>query len=387
MKILQVIPSYFPAHSYGGPITSTHELCKNLVKKGIHTKVLTTNSCGKTKLDVETNKDLKAENVDVIYCPSKTSYYLSISFVKEILRHIKSYDIIHIHSIFTYTTFAAALAAQVHKRPYIVDPFGALNKDMIKFKGGIKKTIYLKLIDRQILNKAEFIHVASEFEKEKAAGLGFDPGKIAVINRGIDTKAYSQYGEEIYEAFPILRDKKIILFLGRIHPIKGLDLLISSYAETVKKYGETILVIAGPIEDEKYYGRLKTLAEEKNLTKKILFTGMVTGKIKASLLNKIYMFILPSISESFGVSILEAMACKKPVILTKNIGLAEQVIRAKAGIISDKSKEELVKAMDCLLSDETKAKEMGLKGYETADREFSWDKITNDMIRLYEKIL
>ncbi|MBN1405141.1 MAG: glycosyltransferase, partial [Candidatus Omnitrophica bacterium] len=261
MKILHVMPSYIPAYRYGGPIKAVHELCKALVKRGVGTSVFTTNIDLEKRLDVPLNNQQDVEGVKVTYFRVNfpASYCYSRDLHKAMETQAHKFDVVHIHSVFLYPTYAAVCCCRHQGIPYIINPFGALDPDMIKLKNAVVKNIYIKLIERRNIINAAAVHTASIYEKEQFLALGFNV-PVAVVPRGLNLEDYvsAQPPKDIRKDYPQLDGKKLILFLGRIHQKKGLDLLAEGLKKVVDNRKDVCLVIAGPDEDN-YAGKIKRL--------------------------------------------------------------------------------------------------------------------------------
>jgi len=141
MKILHIVPSYIPAYNYGGPIKAVHSLCASLVKHGVDVSVFTTNIDQDGDLKVPLNKPVDMDGVKVYYYPVTfpRAYCYSGELGSAVRERIPEFDIVHTHSVYLYPTAIASLWSRRHKKPYILNPFGALDPSMIKLKKQFKK--------------------------------------------------------------------------------------------------------------------------------------------------------------------------------------------------------------------------------------------------------
>ena len=389
MKILHIIPSYVPAYSFGGPVKAVHELCKGLVRRGLDVSVFTTNITLEKNPNIPLNIPQDMDGVKVTYYPVTfpRSYCYSKQLADAIKERIAEFDILHIHSVYRYTTFIAARLCDHYKKPYILNPFGALDPSMIKLKSRLKKTLYIKLVESRAISNAKAIHVASRYEKDNYEMLGFKTPAI-VIPRGVDLSEYSdcvKY-QDLRKRYPKLSGKKIILFLGRMHPKKGLDLLAKAFKKIVNKREDAFLIIAGS-GDEGYVSKIKNLFRKNGLSKHVLFTGMLLDSDKLSALYGSDLFVLPSYGENFGIAVLEAMACGLPVIITNKVGLFHDVKEYRTGIITNCDQKEIAKATLTLLNDESMRKAMGENGRRLAKDIFTNDEVADRAARVYREIL
>jgi len=389
MKILHVMPSYIPAHRYGGPIKTTHELCRALAEHGQEVSVFTTNADQEKRLNVPLAEEQSIEGVRVTYYPlgPMSRYYYCRDLAKALKRHVSDFDIVHIHSVFLYTTFIAAYWCRKKDIPYIINPFGALDPDMIKLKSALIKKFYIAIIEKKNVEKAALIHAASLYEKEHFLSLGIN-APVVVVPRGLKIEEYAPrgLGRNLYERWPQLKGKKVILFLGRIHFKKGLDLLAAAFKGVVEKRKDVYLVIAGP--DEKgYTGEIKDMFRRMGLADYVVFIGMLLGKDKLSAFHDSDIFALTSYGENFGLAVLEAMACSLAVVVTSCVGICKDVEESEAGIVTDCEPGQITNALLRLLDNKELRKSMGEKGRRLSEEKFNWDKIADDMIEVYSKII
>jgi glycosyltransferase involved in cell wall biosynthesis len=388
MRILHITPSYLPAYEFGGPVKTVHELCAALVKKGIDVSVFTTNITLEDRKDIEVNKEYIKDGVKVTYFPISFpgQYCYSARLAETLNRRIQDFDIIHLHSVYRYTTLAGAGLCQRHNKPYILNPFGALDPSMIKLRSSFKKSLYIKLIESRAINGAKAIHVASQYEKENFEKLNFKTPAI-IIPRGINLSEYSDSVKYQYlkRKYPELSGKKIILFLGRIHQKKGFNLLAAAFKRVVNQ-NDAILVVAGWGEGG-YVDKVKRLFKGYGICENVIFTNMLLGEDKLSAFFSSDIFILPSYGENFGIAALEAMACGLPVVTTDCVGLSPDIDEYKAGIITDCDAVEIAEALHSLLDSEDLRKSMGENGKRLVRDRFTLDKMAGRMFDMYKTVL
>lgn len=385
MRVLHVTPSYIPAYRYGGPVKAVHELCRALARKGIDVTVFTTDVDQGGRLGVPLNQAIEMEGVKVFYYPVKLmwSYCYSKKLSEAIKKHLYETDIVHIHSVYLYPTLAAARWCRKHKTPYLINPFGALDPAMIKLKGRVKKTLYIKFIERHNINNARAIHVCSDYEKENVLSLNFDV-PVITVPRGIEPQEYRKPDNpvDLRKKYPDLRGKRIVLFLGRIHRKKGLDLLACAFRRIIKDRDDVRLVIAGSGED-RYVNKVKKIFRKGNINGKTIFTGMLLGPQKLSAFYSSDIFVLPSYGENFGIAALEAMACGVPVVTTNRVGLSADIDECRAGIVTDCDSKKIADAISSLLVDNKLRETMGENGRKLAENRFTWNDIADKMIGVY----
>jgi len=391
MKILHIIPSYLPAKLASGAIKPTHYLNKALVEKGIEVVVYTMNIDGNKKLDVPLGKEVNLDGVKVFYFPMTfRPWQYSYKLHQALAKSVKDFDLIHITSVFLSVSTLGAYYAKKFNKPYIISPHGSLMNEPLRNRN-TKKQIYISLIERKNLTDASAIHFTVETEKEEYIKAGLSLKKTIIIPNGLDIEEFNTITRDsathFKEKFGIAPDKKIILFLGRLHRIKGLDTLIPAFAEIIKKEPKAVLVLAGP-DDENYKREVLKFIDEVNLrTSDIVFTGMLVGEDKTAVYKESDVFVLPSYSENFGMVVVEAMYSCLPVVITKYVGIAPEIIKNNAGIVIKKSEKELTEAILKILNNPALAQKMGESGKRLVETEFSPGKIADKWIEKYKNII
>lgn len=385
MKILHVVPSYLPATRYGGPIYSVHGLCKGLESLGHEVHVFTTNVDGDQDSNVPLERPVDLDGVKVWYFPSRhlRRLYWSSPMGRALSREIKSFDLMHLHSIYLWPTWAAARAARKNNVPYIVSPRGMLVKELIRRKSRFAKTAWIRLIEKKNLERAAALHMTSQIEADEAARFGFRLPPIFVISNGINMQQSGNYVADISPAITsVITMKPFILFLGRVNWEKGLDRLIPALPYVPDMH----LVIAGN-DEENYRPTLDALAGKYGVSERLTFVGPVLGAGKTALLKHAILLVLPSYSENFGIVVLEAMAVGCPVVVTPEVGAADIVTKTGAGLVLNGNPEVLGKGINEMLLNSQLLKEMGERGKKAVAEQFTWTAIAKQMENAYKEIL
>jgi len=213
--------------------------------------------------------------------------------------------------------------------------------------------------------------------------------KIAIIPNGIDLSEYAELPPKgvFKKKFNIPEDKKIILYLGRIHITKGIDFLVRAYAYLINEmhFKDAVLVIAGP--DDGYLKEVRELTDRLGVSKRVLFTGPLYGRDKLEAYVDSEFYVLPSRYETFPMTILEAYACGKPVIASNIGGLRELVDDGKTGLLIDVGDvDQLARAIFSLLNNEVEIKEMGSMGRQYVKSNFSIEKVVEKLEKVYEEV-
>lgn len=388
MKILHIVPTYFPACRQGGPISSVHYLNKWLVKKGVDVTVYTTNIDGPCVLDVPLNQLVNVDDVKVFYFPvTFRPWQYSYSLHRFLAKNVDNFDAVHITSTFLAASTLGAYYSKKFNKPYIISPRGNL---MIEPLSGssLKKKIYLFLVENRNLAAASLIHFTVEAEKEEYLKAGLPFKKAVVIPNGLDTEEFNKRPHFGFfrKKFGIGDNKKIVLFIGHLNWIKGFDTLIPAFAEVVKKNPDAILVLVGG-DEKRYKKEIEKLIETKKLRNQVLFTGVLIGDDKIAVFQDSDVFVMPSYSESFGMAIVEAMYFRLPVVITESVGIAPSVKKATTGLVIKKNEKQLAEAMLRILNNPDLAKKMGENGRKLIETEFFISAVAEKFIKAYNDII
>lgn len=362
MKILHVVPTYLPAFRYGGPIVAVHGLCKALAARGHHVDVFTTNVDGPGTVDVPVATPVERDGVQIRYYPSPLPrVYWSPAMRKALATETSKYDVVHIHAVYLWPGVAAARAARRHDVPYVISPRGMLVPELIRRKSRLAKTLWLRLVERRGLAHAAAIHFTSRLEREEAARVGVPLPSPFVVPNGIDLEPQPD----------VAREERMLLFLGRLSWKKGLDVVISA----LPRLPDVRFVIAGN-DEEDLTPRLRELASRVGVADRVEFAGAVYGPAKQELLARATLFVLMSRSENFGNAVLESLAMETPVVVSAEVGLAEDVARARAGIVG-------FEGVESLLRDADRRSEMGQNGRKLVESRFAWPRVAEEMEMQY----
>ena len=410
MKILHVVSSYWPAFEFGGPINSVYLLNKFLVKNRVGLAVYTTNAGLRKNKEIPLKKEVDLDGVKIFYFPYYGYVHWTFSPVLfwALAKNIKNFDMIHITGVWNFPVLAAAFWARVYKKPYIISPRGSLMAEPLSKKSRFKKKTFLFLFVERFLKNASAIHFTVETEKEEYIKAGLSLKETIIIPNGLDIEEFNTITRDsathFKEKFGIAPDKKIILFLGRINWKKGFDTLIPAFAEVIKKEPKAVLVLAGP-DDENYKREVLKFIDEANLRTSdvqklkasiqtsinqranIIFTGMLVGEDKIAAFQESDVFVLPSYSENFGMAVAEAMVFGLPVIVTKGVGISNEVEKVGAGIVIEKNEKELSEAILKILNNPALTRKMGESGKRLVEIEFSPGKIADKWIEKYKNII
>jgi glycosyltransferase involved in cell wall biosynthesis len=382
MRVLHVVPSYIPAWRYGGTIHAVHGQCRGLARRNVDVHVYTTNVDGDRDSDVPLEIPVELDGVQVTYFPSRRlrRLYYSPRMADALKGRVREFDLVHLHSVFLWPTWAAARRAAQEGVPYIIAPEGMLVRELIRRKSRLVKKLWIALIERRSLRRAAGIQTTSPRELEEYRSFGFESVEPFLLPHGIDLgELQAPSGKP--PAPPEGRRARIV-FLGRVSWEKGLDRLIPSLVHSP----DVELVVAGN-DESGYTAAMTGLARSEGVLDRVVFAGPVHGEEKWKLLRSAALVALPSYSENFGMAAMEAMAVGRPVVVTPEVGIADIVRESDSGIVVDGAPGIMGPAIDALLNDAGQLKSKGNNGRRIIEKRYTWDHIASEMRNKYEEIL
>lgn len=379
MKILFAIPFFSP--SYGGTVNSVFLLSKCLSKRGHKISIITSD----LNYDKNYVKTLEELGVSIIpfHCVVNFGLFIYTPSLKKWLRNnIQDYDIVHLHSYRTYINIQVSKYANKKNIPLILQAHGSV---LPIFEKKLIKKIFDVIWGKKLLKIAAKCIALTKSEALQYIQMGVSDHKIEIIPNGLDLSQFSNLPKSggFRLKYDISLDEKIILFLGRIHKIKGIDLLIDAYAELVDRIPNLRLVISGP--NDSYLSELKKHIQQLDLPKMPLFTGALYGQDKILAYIDADVFVLPSRYEIFGNTVLEAWACGTPVIVTTECHIADVV--KKAGIVVERNPTKMAGVINNIVMSDPLRRELIVKGESLVKNEFNLAKISLSMEKLYIQLI
>ncbi len=361
------------AASYGGPSHALGKMQTALKQRGIVSSV--------AAIYDPKEGDLVMPAGDLHLFPKEGPpfYYYSRSLQFWLRGQISNYDLVHIHSMFSYPALIAGYYARNMRKPYILRPFGTLDRYCMG-RHFLRKRVYFELCERRNLDRARVIHCTSLSEKEEIARFNLKPRSV-VIPLGVDTVS-----EPFLKRTAKNTHVKSILFLSRIDPKKGLELLIRAIAMLKETRQDFCLLVAGSGKSN-YLAMLKKSVRDLNLENHIRFLGAVGGDKKDEALRIADIFVLPSYRENFGLAVAEAMAAGCPVVISDQVAIHREVADYGAGVITSLSPDDISRKLNNLLNNENARLVMGQRGQELVRDRFNLESNVQKLILLYEDIL
>lgn len=385
MKINLIIPSFYPAFVYGGPIVSTYNVCSELAKiESIDILVSTTNSNMHSRLDVTVNKRTPLNGFYVKYYNDTIIDKLSLPLFFNLWRDISDSDILHIQSIFNTPTPIALLYSKIFGKKVLLSPRGALGSWCLA-NGNQFKKYWLNFAIKPFLNNVVW-HSTALQEKNEILQV-FPKANVEIIPNGIEYEKFQirtqctrkQYSERFLDLD--LDAERIVISMGRIQQKKGFDILINSFVGVLNKYSTAKLLIAG--EDEGELLTLLSLVKKLNLSESVYFIGSISGQDKIDFLANADLFVLPSHNENFGNVYVESLAAGTPIVASTNTPWSE-VDDADCGRWVPNTIEDTENAMLEMLKKDRKTMRVNAQRHAL---KYDWKNIAVQFKNIYESLV
>jgi glycosyltransferase involved in cell wall biosynthesis len=383
MKILQVTNFFKPSWESGGPARVVYEISKQLVQRGHEVTVYTTDGF-KSRVNCEKNKPVDVDGIKTYYFRnlslSTASINLPIPYHMPavVRKEISRFDIIHIHEYRTITGSIVWHYAKKCNIPVLLQAHGSL----VSTDGKVLfKKSYDTFYGSNLLKSIKKCIALNETEKQQYIQMGVCKENIEIIPNGINLLEYETLPERgiFRKKYGIKDDEKIVLYVGRIHKSKGIDLLINSFSNVVDNLGSSKLILVGP--DDGYKKELEHLVKSLNIDSDVLFTGFVSPEERIQAFVDADVFVTPNFS-GFPITFVEACACGLPII-TSDEGDKLDWIHNQVGYVTNYDVDFLRKAIDKIIKNND-IRNLFSKNCKNAVREkFNWDKITNKIEFIY----
>lgn len=391
MRILQIVPSI--SLVYGGPSQMVRSLSKALADRGVDLTVVTTDSngdSGQPPLDVPLDRPVPQDGYQVRYfrCSPFRRYKFSPKLLGWLWQNAGEFDLAHIHALFSPLSTATATVARTRQLPYILRPLGTLDPADLRKKKRLKQ-VYVKLLEGANIAGAAALHFTSEREAEISERFGAETRDL-VIPLGVESpEPVADVGDYLNQ-LQVKGDETepLILFLSRVEPKKGLELLIPALEKIWDGGGRFRFVLAGANpQDPDYDRQIRERIARSPLAGQTTLTGFVTGKAKTALLQVADLFVLPSYYENFGIAVAEAMVAGTAVAISNGVHIWPQVEEAQGGWVSNCDVDEIATMIQTALGDRDELRRRGALARDYALEHYSWGAIAEQMIGAYEDIL
>lgn len=383
MNVVFVIPYFYPAWQYGGQPRSAYELARALVHRGHHVKVLTTDSAGDSRLP---SGRQVIDGIEVIYYRNLSNrlafrqrIFWSPALFREVTHQLANADLLHIHELRSTLTVAAHRAAMSLKVPYVLSTHGGLRH---LGRRGIK-VVFDRLWGSRILADAASVIAISPIEDSEARSMGVAPSRIDALPNMIATQEYDSLpAPGTFRNRWKLGSQPIILFLGRLHWIKGADVLVEAFRELADSGAR--LIVAGP--DDGQERELRQKVSLLGLQDRVSFPGYLDHEKKLEAFVDANVLVVPSRSEVFAITAIEALASGCPVLMSDVCGLHPKPGAAE-GLLEFRNEDvpDLAARLRAALNDAS-LRESAACGRKFVELNFSAESISEKAERIYLKV-
>jgi glycosyltransferase involved in cell wall biosynthesis len=390
-SVLHVIPSVSPKR--GGPSAALPMLARAGIEAGYSVVVATTDDDGPGgRLAASFQRPVRESyGADCYYFPRQLAFYTVSWSLREWLKaNIRRFDLVHVHALFSFPSVAAAHAAHRAGVPYVLRPLGVLNSWGIENRRRFLKRLSLRFVESPIIQKAAAIHYTSRAEQREAATLSavIAAAPSAIIPLPVELTAADAPSspEPFYCRCPGAAGREVVLFLSRIDPKKGIELLLQSFAQISEEFPNCVLVIAGKGTEE-YEKSLQDKANDLGIASRVLWPGFLSGTDKAAAFASATIFVLPSYSENFGIAAAEALAAGVPVLLSDKVAVADDVQEEDAGLVVKCDARAITNALRQLLINPAMRYALAARGRNLAGERYSHAAVGRELNKLYESVL
>lgn len=392
MRILKVVQSYYPFLEMGGPVVKVRALAHALAKRGHQITVLTADwgldSRNGDGLNVETCEwgwRAAERGVEAVYL-SSPAHYRALTLNPRVIRFcgasLKEFDVVHFYGLYDLLGPAVAFYCRREPLPYVIEPMGMYRPID---RGLLRKLLWHRTLGKAFCRDAGRFVATADLERQMLVEDGISPERIVVRYNGVDsdiaTFANPAPGQFRCK-WAIPADEPLILFLSRLIPRKGADVLIDAFAQSCSA-GR--LIIAGPEGEPGYLTHLKAHAKNSGAADRIIFTGSLYEEDKAAAFADADLFVLPSRYENFANVVAEAMACAVPVIVSDTCGISS-LVDGKAGLVIPPRTDAIAEALHRMLEEKNLYARFKAACRGVADQ-LSWDALAAQMELHYAQIL
>ena len=385
MNIL-IVSGTFPPRKFGGVTASSFKLATSLKQRGHNVTVYTTDTGNDERHRLSVPFHENTNGFDVYYFKNfsnrlafKYRMYMPLRLISMMHKANKNpFSVVAVQDFRSLLSVIVYFMCKKYNTPYVIQAHGSLTYE----EGNTTlKKVYDFFFGRRILSGASKVIALTRFEADQYKALGVQADRIEVIPNWINIEGYTPPPPKglFLEKCGILPNERVLLSLGRLNKIKGIDLLIHACSEVFEEMENVKLIIAGP--DDGDLMRLQSMVKELYLESKVHFVGPLHGEEKIAAYCDADLFVMPSVYEAFGNTILESLACGTPVIVTKGCHIADTI--KEVGIVVDCDCHSLSRAIVLLLKDESLLQKYGIAGQNLVFRDFCEEEVINKVESLY----
>jgi glycosyltransferase involved in cell wall biosynthesis len=379
VKVLHVCGVYPPATEWGGTATAVAAYAQALRGAGVDCEVFTTTARGDATLPpIEPGtRDVDGIRVTYFPAPPRRQSFIAPALVPALARRVRDFDVIHTHMLWAFPGIAVARIADMRHVPYIVSPHGSLDPWALAQKKWLKRA-FLIASENRTLRRAAFIHYTAEAERASVPeNLRALPS--VVVPNVVDATRFAPDVSARRTSFEVL-------ILGRIHLMKGFDVLVPAFREVLAAEPRARLVIAGPDEGG-YRADVERMIADAGVGSAVTFTGHVDAAERARRFASAAVLVQPSYRENFGMAVAEAMAACVPVVVSDRVNICDEVSAARAGLVVPREPSALARAILQVLRDPDERVRMGQRGRELVATRYSPATVGATLRDIYTRAL
>lgn len=359
----------------GGTAERTFQLALALHRANVACTVL----C--TELGLGDKRRAELRDIKLVAVPTLFRRFLTplVSY-RRIKALVADTDVIHVTGHWSVLGAMVCLMALKLGRPYVYCPAGSLR---VFGRSALLKRIYNWMVGKRIVQGAARCLAVTNLEREQFTEYGVDESRVELLPNGVYYSVQATANPKAFRDAYGLQDEQIILFLGRLSPIKGPDLLLAAFSKIAKKLESVHLVFAGP--DGELSEQLRSSVILAGLSNRVSFTGFLAGQEKQDALAAASLLVVPSRQEAMSLVALEAGLCGTPVLLTDQCGF-DEVKEIGGGCVVAANPEALAEGMQFMLLDPERLIAQGQRLRAAILSKYTWDGLTQQVLGLYNKL-
>jgi glycosyltransferase involved in cell wall biosynthesis len=371
MRVLNVIGNMDTVLG-GGTAERTYQLSRNLVLAGHQVTILTTD-IGLHSARLQALSDVRIVGLTCLF----RRFLVVVPRWLLVLEMVKNVDVIHIMGHWSMLNILVYWAARFHRKPYFVCPAGEL---FLFGRSMLLKRLFNMVFGNRLVRDAVGWIAVTDDERSHYANYGINPARVSVLPNGVVPEELTGPAETALLAQLGIQTKRYILFVGRLNPIKGPDLLLEAFVSVSHEHSDIHLVFAGP--DGGLLSQLTQRSHDSGLALRLHFPGFISGADKATLYRNAIFLVIPSRHEAMSIVVLEAGAVGVPVLLTDQCGF-DVVERIDGGIVVDSSVEGITRGIKQLIQRRDELCEMGSRLRSLVMNSFTWTIIVQRYVDLF----
>lgn len=388
MKIVHVAYSCVPGIFRGGVAKVVFELAKAQASLNHQVLVHTTNINSDISVDVPLEKSVRIDGIEIVYHKAlRFPEFSSRTLTRAVFWEAQMCDILHTHNTFlNFNRYVRAAATREH-RPYFVHPHGALDPVVVRrgWLKSLKKRIYIYLVERRNLDRAAGVFALTDLEKAQLVDMGIR-APIHVMWNGVNPR--SQPDPSVFQRrWGIENEAPIVMYIGRLHEKKGLDLLLRSFSRIAARFPTAKLVLGGDrSQNIALVNRLDRIVKEAQIKDRVIWTGFMDEDAKAEALSAATLFSHVTQSEGMAMAILESMAAGLPTIVSAGCYM-DRAVSEGALALSKYDAGQLAQTLEELLENPGLREELSRKAKAYVALNHNWKSIAQESIRIYQDSL